>query len=72
MVLCLALGIWLWRRYTLLSESNLVAQYTWMRFNGILVVLSVAVGFMDWWFFAILSVIGTILTSIVFLIPRKI
>jgi hypothetical protein len=43
-----------------------------MRFNGILVVLSVAVGFMDWWFFAILSVIGTILTSIVFLIPRKI
>jgi hypothetical protein len=70
--LCLALGIWLWRHHTILSESHLVSQFTWMRFGALLVVLAVVAGYMDWWFFAILFVVLITLTTVVFLIPRKI
>jgi hypothetical protein len=70
--ICLGLGLWLWRRNTLLSESALISQFNWMRLSALSVVLAVVTGFMDWWFLAILCVILIILATVVVLIPRKI
>ena len=70
--LCLGLGLWLWRTHTLLSESHLVARFTWMRFTGILVILGVVSGYMDWWFAALLCVFLILLSTAVYLVPRKI
>jgi hypothetical protein len=70
--ICLGLGLWLWRRHTLLNEPTPISQFLWMRFGALLVVLGIVAGFMDWWSIAIILVVLIILTTVVFLIPRKI
>jgi hypothetical protein len=70
-VLCLGVGLWLWRRYTLLSESTLVSQFTWMRFAALLVILGVAAGYFNSWFLTIACVFLTVLTTVVFMVYRK-
>ena len=70
--LFIVLGLWLWRRNTLLSEPHLVAQFTWMRFNAVLIVIGVIAGYMDSWFASLLCVFLILLTTVVYLAPRKV
>jgi hypothetical protein len=65
-------GLWLWPRHSDWSDPAVVSQGSWMRFVGAMITLGVVAGILNSWFFAILTLLLTLLSLGVFLIPRKI
>ena len=69
--LFLGVGLWLWLRHSEKSAPGMRAQAGWMLFVSVVVVIGVISGIFNWWFLGIVTVLLTILTVSVFLIPGK-
>ncbi len=61
-------GFWLWLRHADMSEPGVTAQSWWMRFLGLLILIAFVAGFLSYWFLAILFLVLTLLTLIVYLV----
>jgi hypothetical protein len=71
-VLGAAVGLLLWFRHSEMSQPDVISQSLWMRFIAMVVAVGIMAGILNLWFFAILTVLLALLTTSVFLIPRKI
>jgi hypothetical protein len=64
-------GLWLWPRNSDMSDSAVVSQGWWMRFVAFVIAVGVVAVILNWWFLGILTLVLTMLSLSVFLIPRK-
>ncbi len=71
-VLGVALGLILWSRHADMSDSGAIFQTWWIRFMTLVVVIGVIAGIFNVWFLALVMVFLALLTTGVFLIPRKV
>ena len=71
-VLGVTLGLILWSRQKDPSDPGAVSTTWWMRFITLVVTIGVIAGIFNVWFLALLMVFLTLLTTGVFLIPRKV
>jgi hypothetical protein len=71
-VLCAAIGFWLWFRYRDKSDPAIASQSMWMRFTSLIMVIGLAASYFGWWFLGLLTVLLAILSLGVFIIPRKV
>ncbi len=67
-----AVGLLLWSRNFDLTDPGAVSQTWWMRFITLVVAIGIIAGILNIWFLALLMVFLVLLTTGVFLIPRKV
>jgi len=67
-VLAAVIGFWLWLRHADLSEPAAVSQSWWLRFLAVVIAVGVVTSILGWWLIAILVLVLTFLTLIVYLV----
>ncbi len=67
-VLLALVGLGLWLRHAEMSEAKVVSQAEWMGFLTIIVAIAVVTSVLSLWFFAVIFLVITMLTLVVYLV----
>ena len=66
-----AIGFWMWKRNSEMSDLGMTTQFWWMRFMCVVLIIGIISALFNFWFVALAVVLLTLLSTGVFLAFRK-